>query len=47
MTEIRKTCAGLGVRFDNFTNERDLMNPQGGEAVSRLTRSSTSCANAT
>jgi len=36
MTEIRKTCAGLGVRFDNFTNERDLMNPQGGEAVSRV-----------
>jgi arginyl-tRNA synthetase len=36
MTEIRKTCEGLGVRFDNFTNERDLMNPQDGEAVSRV-----------
>ncbi len=36
MTEIRATCEGLGVRFDNFTNERDLMQPQRGEAVSRV-----------
>jgi arginyl-tRNA synthetase len=36
MGEIRQSCAGLGVRFDNFTNERDLMNPQAGESVSRV-----------
>jgi arginyl-tRNA synthetase len=36
MSEIRKTCDGLGVRFDNFTNERDLMEPQPGETVSRV-----------
>jgi arginyl-tRNA synthetase len=36
MTEIRKTCDGLGVRFDNFTNERDLMTPQGAETLSRV-----------
>ena len=36
MAEIRKTCDGLGVRFDNFTNEYDLMKPQGSEAVSRV-----------
>jgi len=36
MAEIRQTCDGLGVRFDNFTNERDLMEPQAGETVSRV-----------
>jgi arginyl-tRNA synthetase len=36
MAEIRTTCAGLGVRFDNFTNERDLMQPQGAERLSRV-----------
>ena len=36
MSEIRKTCDGLGVRFDNFTNERDLMEPQGDESISRV-----------
>ena len=36
MAEIRKTCDGLGVRFDNFTNERDLMTPQGAETLSRV-----------
>ncbi|HEY1850114.1 MAG TPA: arginine--tRNA ligase [Candidatus Binataceae bacterium] len=36
MTEIRKTCDGLGVRFDNFTNERDLMTPQAAETRSRV-----------
>src|SRR6185437_1798983 len=36
MTEIRATCAALGVTFDQFTNERDLMEPQKGEAVSRV-----------
>jgi arginyl-tRNA synthetase len=36
MAEIRQTCDGLGVRFDNFTNERDLMEPQPGEAISRV-----------
>jgi arginyl-tRNA synthetase len=36
MAEIRNSCEGLGVRFDNFTNERDLMNPQAGETVSRV-----------
>ena len=34
--EIRKTCDGLGVRFDNFTNERTLMEPQGSETISRV-----------
>ena len=36
MAEIRKTCDGLGVRFDNFTNERDLMTRQGAETLSRV-----------
>jgi arginyl-tRNA synthetase len=36
MAEIRTTCEGLGVRFDNFTNERDLMQPQGGARLSRV-----------
>jgi arginyl-tRNA synthetase len=36
MAEIRQTCDGLGVRFDNFTNERDLMTPQGAETLSRV-----------
>ncbi len=31
-----RRCEGLGVRFDNFTNERDLMGPQAGETVSRV-----------
>jgi arginyl-tRNA synthetase len=36
MTEIRKTCEVLGVRFDNFANERSLMEPQPPETVSRV-----------
>ena len=36
MTEIRATCANLGVTFDQFTNERDLMEPQPGETISRV-----------
>jgi arginyl-tRNA synthetase len=36
MTEIRKTCDALGVTFDQFTNERDLMEPQGSETISRV-----------
>ncbi len=36
MTEIRATCAGLGVTFDQFTNERDLMTPQAPAPMSRV-----------
>jgi arginyl-tRNA synthetase len=36
MAEIRKTCDVLGVAFDQFTNERDLMEPQGSEPMSRV-----------
>jgi arginyl-tRNA synthetase len=36
MAAIRKTCDVLGVSFDQFTNERDLMEPQGSEPMSRV-----------
>ncbi len=36
MTEIRKTCEVLGVRFNNFANERSLMEPQPPETISRV-----------
>ncbi len=36
MAEIRTTCAALGVTFDNFTNERDLMEPRAPETISRV-----------
>ena len=36
MTEIRATCASLGVTFDQFTNERRLMTPQPPEPMSRV-----------
>jgi len=36
MTEIRATCATLGVTFDQFTNERDLMTPQPPQTISRV-----------
>jgi arginyl-tRNA synthetase len=36
MAEIRKTCEVLGVRFDNFANERSLMEPQAPETISRV-----------
>jgi arginyl-tRNA synthetase len=36
MAEIRKSCEALGVTFDQFTNERDLMEPQASETVSRV-----------
>ena len=36
MAEIRTTCGALGVTFDNFTNERDLMEPRAPETISRV-----------
>ena len=36
MSEIKKTCDTLSVTFDQFTNERDLMEPQVAEPISRV-----------
>jgi arginyl-tRNA synthetase len=36
MADIRKTCDALDVTFDQFTNERDLMEPQPPETTSRV-----------
>lgn len=36
MAEIRATCTAMGVSFDSFTNERDLMTAQAPGSVSRV-----------